>query len=250
MIGTRKCMVRCKAVKNMVKADSGLNKKGQGIVEYAILLAFIVGLSVMLQGVGIKDAVAGVFGDVAAVLAGNQEDLSSPEGRQKHDIAAMKKIGEGLTSVFKHKENKKDEFDKVEEPIVMPYNFINVVVLTDGTVDAYIDGSGLGWYSSMSDENKAKYGEQLKQAGIDLTSDSGIEQTKNKLAIASKDDNSLLSNGYAVSFTHYQGEMQLYYKKFNHEATQANYRDGAGRWDRLANPNDNWYATNITDQIN
>lgn len=54
----------------MVKISNYLKQKGQGIVEYALLLAFIVGIAVALQGVGLKDAVVGVFDDVATVLAG------------------------------------------------------------------------------------------------------------------------------------------------------------------------------------
>ena len=54
----------------LVKISNYLKQKGQGIVEYAILLAFVVGIAVALQGVGLKDAVVGVFDDVATVLAG------------------------------------------------------------------------------------------------------------------------------------------------------------------------------------
>ncbi len=49
-----------------------LNKKAQGIVEYALLLAFIVGLGMTLNGVGIKDSVINVFDDVATLLSGGE----------------------------------------------------------------------------------------------------------------------------------------------------------------------------------
>ena len=55
-------------MRNMVK------QKGQGIVEYALLLAFIVGLAVMLNGSNIGGAVKGVFDDVAALLSGKSEN--------------------------------------------------------------------------------------------------------------------------------------------------------------------------------
>ncbi len=48
-----------------------LNKKAQGIVEYALLLAFIVGLGMSLNGVEIKDSVTNVFDDVATLLGGD-----------------------------------------------------------------------------------------------------------------------------------------------------------------------------------
>ncbi len=46
-----------------------LNKKAQGIVEYALLLAFIVGLGMMLNGANLSGAVKGTFDSVASVLA-------------------------------------------------------------------------------------------------------------------------------------------------------------------------------------
>lgn len=49
-----------------------MKQKGQGIVEYALLLAFIVGIAIMLNGGGLKDAVVGVFDDVAWVLKGDK----------------------------------------------------------------------------------------------------------------------------------------------------------------------------------
>ena len=39
-----------------------LGQKGQGIVEYALILAFVVGLAAFLtQGKGLQDAVSAVF---------------------------------------------------------------------------------------------------------------------------------------------------------------------------------------------
>lgn len=70
----------------MIKISNYLKQKGQGIVEYALLLAFVVGIAVALQGVGLKDAVVGVFDDVATVLAGGRE-------RDNKYLAAFKKWG-------------------------------------------------------------------------------------------------------------------------------------------------------------
>ena len=44
-------------------------RKGQGIVEYALLLAFVVGIAMMLNGADLGGAIKGVFDDAAAVLA-------------------------------------------------------------------------------------------------------------------------------------------------------------------------------------
>lgn len=51
---------------------SWLNKKGQGIVEYALLLAFVVGIAMVLNGVGLGNAVKDTFDKVAAVLGGEE----------------------------------------------------------------------------------------------------------------------------------------------------------------------------------
>ena len=50
-------------------------QKGQGIVEYALLLAFIVGIAMMLNGANLGGAVKGVFDDVAQVLGGKSENI-------------------------------------------------------------------------------------------------------------------------------------------------------------------------------
>lgn len=80
----------------MVKFSNYLKQKGQGIVEYALLLAFIVGIAVALQGVGLKDAVVGVFDDVATVLAGVSsktnlyaENFAKFSTTRKADLKAM-----------------------------------------------------------------------------------------------------------------------------------------------------------------
>ena len=57
----------------MIKIFNHLKQKGQGIVEYAILLAFIVGIAMMLNGANLSSAVKDVFDDVATVLAGGKE---------------------------------------------------------------------------------------------------------------------------------------------------------------------------------
>lgn len=53
----------------LVNISKSLKQKGQGIVEYAILLAFIVGLAMMLNGTNLGGAVKGTFDSVADLLA-------------------------------------------------------------------------------------------------------------------------------------------------------------------------------------
>ena len=57
--------------KNMIQVRNYLsNKKGQGIVEYSVLLSFIVILAMTLQTFDVKGSIMGVFDDVVVVLGG------------------------------------------------------------------------------------------------------------------------------------------------------------------------------------
>ena len=233
---------------------SKLNEKGQGIVEYALLLAFILGIAMVSFNSGLRSSITSIFDNtVAALTTSSSDNLSTPEGRLSHDFSSMKGIGEALSSVFFRTwgDASIDNFEKIDNPIAMPKNFITLVVLPDGTIDACIDGvegkGGYAWYSGFSDENKAIYGEQLKMAGIDLTA-AGIESTRQKLAIASAGDESLLKNGYTISFGHKDGNMGVYYKSFNHSVTSENYKTAA-RFDHTVNSNNDWYVTDISDKI-
>ena len=113
-------------------------------MEYALLLAFIVGIAMMLNGSNLGGVVKGVFDDVAEVIA-NFTDSRTPEEK---DFANMIKIGEGLARNFKYRESYvSDPYqdEKSEGCVSLPYNYISVVVLPDGTVDVYFDGT-LGRY--------------------------------------------------------------------------------------------------------
>ena len=59
-----------------------IKQKGQGIVEYALLLAFIVAIAMMLNGANLGNAVKGVFDDVAIAIEGNKY---APYFKQWHD---------------------------------------------------------------------------------------------------------------------------------------------------------------------
>ena len=64
-------------------------QKGQGIVEYALILAFVVGIGMMLNGSNLGGAVKDTFDKVATFLAGGSTsnepvfDLTTTEGKQK-----------------------------------------------------------------------------------------------------------------------------------------------------------------------
>ena len=57
-----------------------MNKKGQGVVEYALLLVFVVGIAMMLNGANLGSAVNGLFNYVAenvATVFGDVPDYAS-----------------------------------------------------------------------------------------------------------------------------------------------------------------------------
>ncbi len=61
----------------LVNISKSLKQKGQGIVEYAILLAFVVGIAMMLQGVGLANAVKDTFDSVATLLRGENKYVTA-----------------------------------------------------------------------------------------------------------------------------------------------------------------------------
>ena len=54
-----------------------IKQKGQGIVEYALLLAFVVGIGMMLNGSNIGGAVRDVFDGVSGVLTGEEKPVAA-----------------------------------------------------------------------------------------------------------------------------------------------------------------------------
>lgn len=82
----------------LIKIRNMLNQKGQGIIEYALILAFVVGIGMMLKGANLGSAVVGVFDDVAEVLSGVKKDAY---------VAALAKWGKAKREDFK--EDTRDE---------------------------------------------------------------------------------------------------------------------------------------------
>ena len=57
------------------KMRNMINKKGQGIIEYALILAFVVGIAMMtLKGVNLGDAIMDTFDKVVVLLGGGEEN--------------------------------------------------------------------------------------------------------------------------------------------------------------------------------
>ena len=73
-------------------------KKGQGIVEYALILAFVVGIALALNGSNIGGAVKDTFDSVASLVG----------GEDRIDLAAWRKMGKNQLHDY---ENDKDLVD-------------------------------------------------------------------------------------------------------------------------------------------
>ena len=212
-------------IKNITK------QKAQGIVEYALLLAFVVGIAMMLSGADLGDAITGVFDNVANVLAGSKYDLSTPEGRLAADKAKIKELGESLAKYFKHSSSSVDDpyaDTKAENAQILKKNFVSVVVLPDGSLDVYFDGNGNQqtgwhtWYSSMTDEQKAYYASALKSVGIEYNDQTNkvTDQTKENFKLYSSSDGGTLQYGYGISFTkNDSNKMEIKYYSLSKEFT-------------------------------
>lgn len=201
-------------------------QKGQGIIEYALLLAFIVGIGMMMSGSDLGGAIKGAFDNAA--------NLSTPEGRLAADKARIKKLGETLASKFK-KSGVKDNFNK-NNPAELQGTYISILVLPDGSLNVFSDNKWLTELDQTKDPYK-RYAAALKDVGIDLSnsyiSDTIVKNSNDKnmgktqyytdtnFRPYSSGDEGGLNNGYAISFTkNKNNEMELKYYSLNNPYTK------------------------------
>lgn len=216
--------------------------KGQGIIEYAILLAFIVGIAMMLNGADLGGTVKGVFDDVANVLAGSEYDLSTPEGRLAADKARIKKLGEALAANFKHNsKNVDDSYDKADNPTTLQGDYLSILVLPDGSLNVFTAANGGKWLTELQQSDPTTYNNYvsaLQNVGIDLSnsyvSDAVVKNDKGKdmgktqyytdtnFKPYSSGDEGGINYGYAISFTSKKpdNEMNLKYYELNNPYTK------------------------------
>ena len=109
----------------LVKMRNIVKQKGQGIVEYALLLAFVVGIAMMLNGADLGGAVNKTFDMVAEALSGEKKDYAwarenlsglskdairdkfEDKDRIKMDQEALANIGKAFIGLTK------DQVDKI-----------------------------------------------------------------------------------------------------------------------------------------
>ena len=150
-------------------------QKGQGIVEYALLLAFVVGIGMMLNGANLGGAVKDTFDKVATFLADGSTsnepvfDLTTTEGKQKKDVYTMKKIGAALKKLF----GEGGRF------ALSTNEFAHVTFFSNGDVGLYVStGDPNKWFAAEIESNNpqnvtvdpnSEYLVALKNEGIDLS---------------------------------------------------------------------------------
>lgn len=88
-----------------------LNRKGQGLTEYVLLLAFIAGLAMMLSGANLGGTVKGVVNDLSALLGGEKKTyagyykewskLSTAELAKIDNAQRLQADREGLVNIGK-----------------------------------------------------------------------------------------------------------------------------------------------------
>ena len=119
-------------------------QKGQGIVEYALILAFIVGVAVMLNGANLGGAIKGVFDDVAGVLKGEEQAV------------AAKDWGHMNPDTDFNDDNQAERYASDQKALVNLANFF--MDKTQGEIMALLSGKTntsdvLGWFVKDSNGN-------------------------------------------------------------------------------------------------
>jgi len=201
------------------KIRIAIKQKGQGIIEYAVLLAFIVGLAMFLQGGGLAGAVKETFDNVANFIA-----LTTPEGRLKADKTRIKNLGLAIAANF-IKSGATDTFDKDKNAVSMRGDYVSILVLPDGSMNIFC-AQDKKWLTELDQNGNyyKDYAAALKNAGIDVsdvhmgeTSSLGKTQymTDSNLKLYSSEDDGGLKNGYAISFAKVGNEMKIRYYELN-----------------------------------
>ena len=139
----------------LLKIRTITKQKGQGIVEYALLLAFVVSIAMMLNGANLGGAVKDTFDKVAAVL--NGEVLSG----ENKDYAWAKEKLSGLSKNAIREQATVEERNKMDQEALANIGraFIGLtqaqvdLILKDAkNIDPLQEGKGV-WLTNYHDPN-------------------------------------------------------------------------------------------------
>lgn len=164
-------------------------RKGQGIVEYALILAFVVGIAMMMNSASLKDSVVSVFDYVATYLGGEKtyaqyfgdwhgykssaqlrNDVDNKD-RIKADQAALVKLagaflGQDAEGVLGLMENFSSLYLTGNSPDWLKNNFSQYGPVNDGWSgvlvplsykDANLDDHGYIWLESNNNANTIQF---------------------------------------------------------------------------------------------
>ena len=223
------------------------NKKGQGLTEYVLILAFIAGVAFMIFGNGgLKATVSSTFNKTVELIASiNEDDNRTPEEKAiAADYANLKSIGEKIKATFLINSNSIKE--QRNGRYLVPGE-LSVIVLPDGTADilindksGYFNGDGRNrwsyWLSdlnSLEGFNPAQENERTNlnnlvktELGIDFTSGTGKVDTSGLYKINSAGvESSAVRNGSAVSYVQTgNGQTGMVYTGITANVTKDNYK--------------------------
>ncbi len=163
-----------------ISIDKSKHKKGQGIVEYAVLLAFVIALAMFLNAGGLKGSVIAVFEDVEDFLAyrtyleyyGDWHNLSYSDLSAQSNEKRIRADQEGLQALVQNligldKDHALAELQKIMgssmvtaddvKPNGQNGNGDSKVLTLLGTWDHYIDNhpEGDSPYVTLSKETQA-----------------------------------------------------------------------------------------------
>lgn len=185
----------------MITIRNYLKRKGQGIVEYALLLAFVVGIAIMMNSASLKDSVVSVFDYVATHLGGEKtyaqyfaewhgykssEQLrndASNADRIKADQAALVKLasaflGKEANDVLELMENFSSEYLTGGTPNWIKNNFSQYgppnssnegwsgVLVPLSYKDMSLDDNGYLWLESNNNANTIQFLADNKAEGV------------------------------------------------------------------------------------
>ena len=168
-------------------------QKGQGIVEYALILAFIVGIAVMLNGANLGGAVKDTFDKVASLLGGETVALTPEEADKKKMLTLADILKNNFTFGNSWGVNS-------DGKMIVHGDYVCVYVTGDGTADIHVQNkkNNQGWYYKNRDDSNI-FSDKERQFYDALLADVKLSD-KSTWAPSYTETGSQWSNGYAVMY--------------------------------------------------
>lgn len=169
--------------RNMIQFREFFNRKGQGIVEYAVLLAVIVGLAVLLNDGSISGEVKGSFDDVVALFRGE-----NVQGQGQSGFVALNKRGKNQLRDYTTGQDLVDDQLRIEAD---QQSLVNIAGFFIGKTEAEviaaignngINGDGVNILDYKDWTEESSYTEGNIKTGLSDCKDSvAVDRTKGRI---------------------------------------------------------------------